>query len=157
MARGVSEGADDFPFGELVAQLREDWEESYAAEREQHREATQSEAWWATGAAAAPSSGPERAGRGGAAGPGNTATDTSNPTECWHVTGGVDLLEVSIFGWCRDFDRLARTLEAGRCAAMTKTASRRIDVAAASLYMREKGHRETGARIPSALRQGARD
>jgi hypothetical protein len=126
---------------DMFQQQTQDWQESYAAEREQHREATQSKEWWATGAAAAPSSGPERAGRGGAAGPGNTATDTSNPTECWHVTGGVDLLEVSIFGWFRDFNQLSKALEAGRCAAMTKTASRRVDVAAASLYMREKGHR----------------
>lgn len=126
---------------EVLQQQREDWAESYATEQAQYRQAMQSEAWWASGAAVALASGTQRAGRGEAAGPGNTATDTSKPLERWCVTGGVDLLEVSIFGWFRDFDKLAKTLEAGRCAAMTKTASRRVDVASASLYLREKGHR----------------
>lgn len=133
---------------ELTAAQMEAWAESWESERHQVAEARGAGQGWWVGVAADPSSDPQRAGRGEAAGLGNTAPG-NRQSDQWQTTGGVDFLEVTVFGWQRlQYDETAKLLEQGRQAALGRKGRRVVDVFAASLYMREKGHRWVNDFLP---------
>ncbi len=131
---------DDLP-GDV---LREEWLEALEAQQEAMEGPIGR--WWLDGRVAeqrAAASGPERAAERSEAVPGNTAIQSSNEVDCqWQVSGGVDYLEVTVWGWHRAcYDESMELLEAARVSQHQTRDGGYVEVQGATLIVRERGHR----------------